>query len=425
MSKLISDARKWKLANPDCPVTVHASGRYCKMVLGELKYFGKITEPIETSARAAWNAWLDQREYLLAGRKVPDKAGDGVVTVKLLCDSFLAAKEQAMVAGNLSPRSFNDYLVVGKRIAKEFGKTRAVADLGTKDFADLLAALSKTLGPVSVGNWVQRVRTFFKWGLEAGLLATPMRFGPDFKKPSAKVLRKARREAGIKMFEAVEIKKLLDEAGVTMKAMILLAANAAYGNHDVASLPISAIDLDRGWIDFARPKTEISRRCPLWPETIQAIKAAMAVRPEPKDPAHSGLAFVTKYGQSWGKDFAGGPLGQEFSKLVKYCGLARPGRGFYSLRHGWRTIADATRDFPAIDLIMGHVDDSMGGRYRERVDDARLVAVSDAVRLWLFPEAKAKPAKQAKAKAKPAAPPKARRAKPAGDVPRILKFATV
>jgi hypothetical protein len=40
----------------------------------------------------------------------------------------------------------------------------------------------------------------------------------------------------------------------------------------------------------------------------------------------------------------------------------------------------------AIDLIMGHSDPSMGGRYRERVEDSRLLAVVEHVRQWLFGE---------------------------------------
>ena len=41
----------------------------------------------------------------------------------------------------------------------------------------------------------------------------------------------------------------------------------------------------------------------------------------------------------------------------------------------------------AIDLIMGHSDPSMGGHYRERVEDSRLQAVAEHVRAWLFGEA--------------------------------------
>ena len=44
--------------------------------------------------------------------------------------------------------------------------------------------------------------------------------------------------------------------------------NCGFGNGDCASLPLSAVNLDAGWIDFPRPKTGINRRCPLWPETV-------------------------------------------------------------------------------------------------------------------------------------------------------------
>src|SRR5262249_54915226 len=62
------------------------------------------------------------------------------------------------------------------------------------------------------------------------------------------------------------------------------------------------------------------------------------------------------------------------------------GIGFYTLRHVFRTVADAARDPVAIDLIMGHSDPSMGGHYRERIEDSRLLAVAEHVRQWLFGE---------------------------------------
>ncbi|MCU0979714.1 MAG: hypothetical protein MUF25_11175 [Pirellulaceae bacterium] len=64
--------------------------------------------------------------------------------------------------------------------------------------------------------------------------------------------------------------------------------------------------------------------------------------------------------------------------------LDRQGCGFYALRHSCRTVADEARDFPAIDLIMGHADESTAARYRERISDERLMAVTDHVHRWLF-----------------------------------------
>jgi integrase len=65
--------------------------------------------------------------------------------------------------------------------------------------------------------------------------------------------------------------------------------------------------------------------------------------------------------------------------------LRRPGRSFYALRHTFETIGGESRDQVAVDAIMGHVDSSMAGHYRQRISDERLTAVAECVRTWLFP----------------------------------------
>ncbi len=101
-----------------------------------------------------------------------------------------------------------------------------------------------------------------------------------------------------------------------LKAMILLGINCGFGNHDCGTLPKSAVNLKTGWVSFPRPKTAIERRCPLWPETIKAIREAMAQRPKAKQREHDDLVFVTKYGQPWSKDTSTNPVSQEFRKLM-------------------------------------------------------------------------------------------------------------
>src|SRR5262249_10243947 len=61
-------------------------------------------------------------------------------------------------------------------------------------------------------------------------------------------------------------------------------------------LPLSALDLDAGWVNYARPKTGISHRCPLWPETVTALRTAIAERPEPREEETASLVFVTTRG---------------------------------------------------------------------------------------------------------------------------------
>ena len=245
--------------------------------------------------------------------------------------------------------------------------------------------MTERWGPVRVGNGIQRVRSVFKHAFEAGLIDRPVRFGPDFKRPSKKTLRIHRAQQGAKLFTADEIRHLIDAAGQPLKAMLLLGINCGFGNSDCGNLPLSALDLDTGWLDFPCPKTGMPRRCLLWPETVEAIREALAARPEPKNEEHAGLAFITKYGLSWAKDTPDGPITKETKKLLNRLGVnGRKGLGFYTLRHTFRTVADEAKDQPAADYVMGHEVAHMSSVYRETICDARLKAVADHVRTWLL-----------------------------------------
>jgi integrase len=170
-----------------------------------------------------------------------------------------------------------------------------------------------------------------------------------------------------------------------MEAMILLAVNCGLGNADCGRLPRAALDLERGWLDYPRLKTGMDRRCPLWPETVRALREALARRPEPKDPADAELVFITRWGQSWHTDTTENPVSYEFGKLLRRLGMnGRKGLGFYTLRHVFRTVADDAKDQPAADFIMGHEVPHMSSVYRETISDGRLRDVADHVRAWLF-----------------------------------------
>jgi integrase len=189
------------------------------------------------------------------------------------------------------------------------------------------------------------------------------------------------------MLEAQELRQIIDAASKPLRAMVLLGINAGLGNMDCATLPQTAINY--GWLNFPRPKTGIARRCPLWPETAAAIEAALATRPKAADKDDAGLVFITTYGSRWVRDSGASRrdnVSDQFAQLLDRLGLHRPRTGFYTLRHTFRTVADAARDPVAIDLIMGHTDPSMAGHYRERIDDSRLQAVAAHVRAWLFGE---------------------------------------
>ncbi|MCY2987626.1 MAG: site-specific integrase [Planctomycetota bacterium] len=366
----------------DFPLTRHPRGYWCKKVKGKLHYFGKIQS--DPKGEAALAEWLRVKDELLAGRKPRSKQTG--VTVKDVGNSFLNAKRQALEAGEITARTHAEYVATCERVATAFDKSRLVEDLGAEDFESLRASIAKTWGPVRLSGEVQRVRTIFKYAYEAGLIERPVRFGPSFKKPSKRVLRVEKAKRPARMFEVGEIRQLLAAATVQMKAMILLGCNAGFGNHDVAGLPLAAVDLTTGWLSFPRPKTGIARRCPLWPETCQALQAAIASRLTPKTSEAQDLVFVTRCGKQWGNGLNSNPISSEFHKLLVSLGLHKAGRGFYSLRHVFETIGGRSKDQTAVDHIMGHVDGTMAGAYREGIDDGRLQAVSETVRSWLFGE---------------------------------------
>jgi integrase len=297
----------------------------------------------------------------------------------------------------LSPRSWRDYYRACENLVELLGRHRLVTSLAPDDFSKLRFKLAQTRGPVALANEIQRVRTVFKFGYDEGLIDRPIRYGSTFKKPARKAMRQARQAKGPRMFEPQELCRILDAAPCPIKAMVLLGLNCGFGQTDVASLPIAAIDFAKGCLDFPRPKTAIPRRIPLWPETLTALQDALALRTTPKVAQDNDLLFVTKFGRPWvrirlhesGKAVHIDSVRLEYNKLLVRLGLKRNG-SFYNLRHIFRTVADGCRDQVAIDTIMGHVrEGDMANFYRERIEDHRLTAVVCTVRNWLWPQAPA------------------------------------
>jgi integrase len=389
---LSKDARPGKPAKPypEFPLTPHPAGVWCKKIRGKLHYFGKWDDP-----DGALKEYLEQKDALHAGRK-PRAVTDGI-TVKEMCNQFLNAKAASRDAGELTPRSWHDYRTACELLVSHFSKGRRVDDLAPDDFAELRAKMAKDWGPSTLGNVIQRMRVAFKFAFDNGLIDRPVRYGQGFKRPTRKVLRIHKAKQGRKLFTGEEIRRLIEGAGISLKAMILLGINAGFGNADCGNLPLTALDLDNAILDYPRPKTGIARRCLLWPETVEAIRASLVIRPDPKDPEDAGLVFVTKYGKPWAKDIADSPITKETAKLLKVLGInGRKGLGFYTLRHTFRTVADEAKDQPAADYIMGHEVPHMSSIYRETISDERLRAVVNHVRDWLLsPATKGEASQQA------------------------------
>ncbi len=384
-STVTTRREKPKKPRPDFPLYPHAVGKWCKTIRGKTYYFGRWDDP-----EGALNEYLDVADDLFAGR-TPTGRGNAL-TIANLCNEFHRRCQAKVEAGEMVERTLRDYTATTDLIVRVFGKRQSVEGLRPNDFARLRSDIAKRRGPVSLSNEITRIRVVFNYAKKNLLIESDVKYGGAFDRPTKKTLRKARAKNGKKMFDAADCRNLIDNSHTPeLKAMILLALNCGFGNSDCAKLPLDAVDLNAGWLDFPRPKTGIDRRCPLWPETIKALRLVLERREKRERNwinRHNGqpcpLVFLTKYGTSFENDAT--TVTHEFGKLLDAVDLRQSGRSFYALRHTFRTIADATRDFPACRAIMGHADDSMDAVYNEGVDDDRWQAVVDHVRAWVWPK---------------------------------------
>ncbi|HKB01714.1 MAG TPA: hypothetical protein VKD90_05820 [Gemmataceae bacterium] len=363
------------------------TGLWCKKHKGEFYYFGADKD-------AALKRYLAEWTDILAGRKPRQDAN--ALTVKELVNTFLNARRDKVNSGELTPRTWAEYHLAADRIVDCFGRSRAVSDLRPADFGKLRATVARTLGPAALSKFVTLTKTIFAFGFDAELMAAPVRYGGEFDKPPKKLMRLVRHQRGRRLIPAADLWKLLDAAGVQLRAMLLLGINAGFGQKDCSDLQRSALEIRPAWIDSPRLKTGISRCAPLWPETAEALAEVHRTRPDPRDPADADCVFITSHGRRWcrhkprqndkGEELRGLNLDAvafEFRKLCTATKVKAPG-GPYTLRHTFRTVADEVKDKPAIDLIMGHADHSVSDYYREHVADERLAAVVNHVRTWLL-----------------------------------------
>src|SRR3954447_7573080 len=87
---------------PEYPLTAHPAGYWCKKIRGKIHYFGPWEDPDGALAK-----YEVEKEALHAGRKPRTEAE--ALTIKELVNRFLNAKKALVDAGELSPRSWQDY----------------------------------------------------------------------------------------------------------------------------------------------------------------------------------------------------------------------------------------------------------------------------------------------------------------------------
>jgi hypothetical protein len=331
------------------PLTANGNGQWSKKIRGKVHYFG-----VWADWQAALNRYLEQRDYLHTGQVPPTKAAN----LASLLNIFLEEKHQRRQSGGISRQTYGEYQRACDMIAT-LGASRPLESLTPQDFSRLRTILGQGARPATHKKRLQVARMVFVLAGEHGFA---LRYKRHLRAPSRAKMREHERARGEQFYTAEQVRKLVDGAVDNLRAMILMGINCGFGPQDCFTLPASAVDLETGWHDYWRTKTQVDRRCPLWPETVTAITAVLG----------SPLVFDLPSANS---------VSRRFRTHAERCNV--PNYGFYSLKRTLETVAtSADVNQAVIDHAIGHARHDRASVYRQRIFDQQLLKFSDHVRDW-------------------------------------------
>lgn len=353
----------------DYPLTWHAhAGQFVKKIAGKQHRFG--SDPKEAERK-----FLLQREFLQAGLIPPDN--DKRLRVRELCNRYLDKKNAQVERGEIKPGTFGLYRECCELMVQYAGN-QVIELMRPSHFADLKAAVA-TASVESTKVRIVCCRSVFKFGWTSKLLKSPVTYGDEFTPPGSKAVRKARATKSKPIFTADQLQRILAASKGWMDAAVLLGINCGMYSKDVSDLRPD--HLVGEFVDNMREKTGSPRRCWLWPETREAIEKHQVDENEHNRVFLSAAGGILNTRREKSRTDL---IARNWRGIQKRAKLTGQNIGFKNLRHTFQTEASQLGDSIAVKLSMAHLDDSISDVYTHRVDDERLVAVSQHVRTWLY-----------------------------------------
>lgn len=391
------------------PLSRHRNGQWyvTRRINGRKRffYFGRYAE--DADGRRALAEYQAVADDLAAGREPGARASPpDLITAGELAGRYLDFMEARAKRQEISYREFDD---VRRACLYDFLDTvtedapaarLATSEAGGRPLDRLRGTLCDRLGVAAVNKRLSKIRGMLRWGFRQKLVAAPLYEDEALRAMPRRLARRERRRReaahGPAIFTPDECRRLVAAASVesaSLLAFVLLGLNGGLGQSHISALPLDppAVDVEGGFIDWIRTKTEERCQVPLWPVTAHAMRLALATRPRPV-PEAEGLFFVTRFGNPWVAELvktdASGAIGdvnpddaigKAFDRLQRELGIKRPGRGFYGLRRTFSTIANEIQDRDATRRIMGHGLEGMDQHYVRAIDRQRLEAVTSHV----------------------------------------------
>ena len=361
------------------PLKKHRNGQWYAYLNKKIRYFGS-GDPMDALAE-----YQKRLVGILRGDEDREKIVKGRLTVGQMITLFLENLDAKVKTGEITARRVSDYRRILIDVFNVWGADKRVLAVTQRDCQDLRKVLAEGCKLRRLTEKIKNVLRMVNWAYDYDYIDTLPRFKQWLDIPKGRAIKREKDHTP-HFFTAEEILRLAESGGkypLQWKALILTAINCGFGSRDLAELQFDQIDLKKGFVEEKRGKTGMGRRAALWPETVSAIEEYL--EKERPETSYKENVFVTSEGTLWNYDTQKSrvdSLGLAFRRIAKKLGLQE--QSFYSLRRTFRTIADETGDIPAINLIMGHTDYSMGGIYRQFIKDERLVAVAEYVRNWLL-----------------------------------------
>ena len=359
------------------PLTLHPTGQYCKRIRGRLYYFG-------SDKKRALEKYLSDAAQLHSGHAPEPGTHNSNLSLKNLCNLYLEHQHTRVQAGEIKPAQVSDQTTILRAFAQFLGPSRPVCEIST---LELQRYRSKLIGEARsaarINNHISAFKAMLHWALNNQVIE---------KGPNLNAIKKLPRVMKHReTFTAEEIEKLVAHATANMRAMIWLGLNCGFGCTDCSELLWEHIDLDAARIRSGRTKTGILRNLPLWPETVNALRAL---------PRRNARVFNTRYGNAYVRfkkstDETGlvrfvkcDNVTAQFSRLMNKAGVNKgDGVGFYSLRRTAATLAARSGDPFAVQSLLGHADLRMATAYVQDiseqtdqvVNNSRKVVVRDSL----------------------------------------------
>lgn len=390
-------------------LTKRRDGRWTKKINGQVRIW---SDPDAARRDLIALAALMENPAALAAPAAPD-AG---VTVREVCNAWVAERQILMTAGKITPGTFDDNRKACEAFIGDLETWRPaapdpvsllrrnvpVALLKPHHFRHIRDAWSQRWGAWSLTRAVVDARAAFRWAHEIKRMVPSMPWWADEFRPASKSEKRAekkRREQvrGERRFTPAEIASILGAVTGNVRAWVLLALNTGMYSRDLALLRWRDIRIvGRSWIiDSIRNKTQILQIAPLWPETIAELQRYGPGKPDEHvfttpagGPYYTERAVFDDEGRVV-KVVRHDAIARAFTRAIEPLKIKRDGINFGAFR---ATHVSATATHPDANsrkVVRGHQVEGIESHY-DYQDVSRLKSVTDLARAALLKSTKAR-----------------------------------